>query len=295
VAIIQDGNRRWARRLGESARLGHERGAETTEKVLDWCLEVGVRQLTIYTFSTENFSRPTWEQDVIFDLIARKFRKVRESPRTHANRVRIRALGEVHLLPPDVVEEIRAAEKATAGYDDLYLNVAVAYGGRRELVEAARRLAREVKAKRLKPSEVDEDAVRRCLYNNGHPKAEVDLIIRTGGMERTSNFLPWQSCGNECAIYICAPYWPDFRKIDFLRAIRTYQQREREHISREMHRILEMAQAGGVSDREELARLAQRLLGLSPAEAEAMVKRLAVAAPARTPLAAAAKLPSIKQ
>jgi len=271
IAVIQDGNRRWARRQGEPASTGHRRGAETTEKLLDWCMDVGIRQLTIYTFSTENFSRSETEQDIIFELIARKFREVRESPRTHANRMRIRAIGDVHLLPPEVAAEIRAAERETSDYDDLFLNVAVAYGGRQELVEVARRIARDVKKGEMKPADVDEDAVHRCLYNNGFPKAEVDLIIRTAGMERTSNFLPWQSCGNECAIYVCAPYWPEFRKIDFLRAIRTYQQREQEHRERELRRILELAQAGGVHNRRELARLAQQHLNISTREAEKLL------------------------
>ncbi len=271
IAIIQDGNRRWAKKIREPVSTGHKRGAETTEKLLDWCLDIGIRQLTIYTFSTENFSRSGIEQDIIFDLIERKFREVRESPRTHNNRMRVRAIGDIHLLPQNVVDEIRAAEKATSDYDELFLNVAVAYGGRQELVEVARRLARDVRSGRLKPDEIDEDDVQRCLYNNGFPKAEVDLIIRTAGMERTSNFLPWQSCGNECTIYVCAPYWPEFRKIDFLRAIRTYQQREQEHRDRELRRIVELAQAGGVRDDRELSRLAQRLLGISAKEAEKLL------------------------
>jgi tritrans,polycis-undecaprenyl-diphosphate synthase [geranylgeranyl-diphosphate specific] len=271
IAIIQDGNRRWAKKIREPVSTGHKRGAETTEKLLDWCLDIGIRQLTIYTFSTENFSRSGVEQDLIFDLIERKFREVRESPRTHNNRMRVRAIGEVDLLPQNVVDEIRAAEKATSEYDELFLNVAVAYGGRQELVEVAKRLARDVKSGRLKPEEIDEEDVHRCLYNNGFPKAEVDLIIRTAGMERTSNFLPWQSCGNECAIYVCAPYWPEFRKIDFLRAIRTYQQREQEHRNREFRRIVELAQAGGVRDDQELSRLTQRLLDISAKEAELLL------------------------
>jgi tritrans,polycis-undecaprenyl-diphosphate synthase [geranylgeranyl-diphosphate specific] len=226
VAIIQDGNRRYARQNGLSKLLGHSLGAETSERVSDWCLELGVKHLTLYAFSTENFGRDESERRYLFDLIKRKFKDLKNSKKIHANKVCVRAIGRVEMLPEDLQEAIRSTESATCGYGRMFLNVALAYGGQRELLDAARTLAEQVKAGRVRADEVNEDLIARHLYpQNGTPVPKVDLIIRTGGDSRTSNFLPWQANGNECAAYFCAPYWPEFRKIDFLRAIRTAQAR----------------------------------------------------------------------
>ena len=226
VAIIQDGNRRYAMQKGLSKFLGHSLGAETSEKVSDWCLEVGVKHLTLYAFSTENFSRDEAEKRYLFDLIQKKFRDLNQSKKIHANRVRVRAIGRVEMLPEDLRREIIRTEEATRDYDKMYLNVALAYGGQRELVDAARALAQLVMQGKIKAEEVDEELIAQHLYpQNGISVPKVDLIIRTAGDFRTSNFLPWQANGNECAAYFCAPYWPEFRKIDFLRAIRTAQTR----------------------------------------------------------------------
>ncbi len=226
VAIIQDGNRRYAMRMGISKALGHSHGADTAELVTDWCLELGIKHLTLYSFSTENFKRDEEEKRYLFDLIKTKFLELHDSKKVHDNRVRIRAIGRTDLLPIDLQEAISRVEEATRSYSSMYLNVALAYGGQCELVDAARALALRVKEKKLRASEVSEEIVAKYLYpHDGVPIPKVDLIIRTGGECRTSNFLPWQANGNECAAYFCAPYWPEFRKIDFLRAIRTAQAR----------------------------------------------------------------------
>lgn len=226
VAIIQDGNRRYARRRGIPKLMGHSRGAETTDRVSDWCLEIGVKHLTVYAFSTENFKRDEEEKRYLFELIRGKFMEMCSSERIHRNQVRIRAIGRVDLLPKDLQEAIRRAEEATRCYSRLYLNVALAYGGQCELVDAARALAHQVKAGMIRADDVDENVIARHLYpHDDVPVPKVDLIVRTGGEFRTSNFLPWQANGNECAAYFCAPYWPEFRKIDFLRAVRTAQLR----------------------------------------------------------------------
>jgi tritrans,polycis-undecaprenyl-diphosphate synthase [geranylgeranyl-diphosphate specific] len=226
VAIIQDGNRRYALRKGISKSMGHRLGADTTEKVTDWCLELRVRHLTVYAFSLENFKRDEQEKRYLFDLIKRKFMELYTSEKIHNNRVCVRAIGRVELLPKDLQETIRLVEEATRGYERLYFNVALAYGGQCELIDAARALARQVKTGRLMACQVNEDVIASYLYpNDGVPVPKVDLIIRTGGELRTSNFLPWQANGNECAAYFCALYWPEFRKIDFLRAVRTAQLR----------------------------------------------------------------------
>ncbi len=226
VAIIQDGNRRYAQQKGLSRFLGHSLGADTSEKVSDWCLEVGIKHLTLYAFSTENFGRDEVEKRYLFDLIKAKFIELCNSKKIHANGVRVRAIGRVEMLPQDLQEQISRTEEATRKYSTMYLNVALAYGGQRELVDAARSLARQVSQGKIRAAEVDEDLIARHLYpQDGTAVPKVDLIIRTGGDCRTSNFLPWQANGNECAAYFCAPYWPEFRKIDFLRAIRTAQTR----------------------------------------------------------------------
>ncbi|MCK9441428.1 MAG: polyprenyl diphosphate synthase [Methanothrix sp.] len=226
VAIIQDGNRRYALQKGLSKFLGHSLGADTSEKVSDWCLEVGVKHLTLYAFSTENFGRDELEKRYLFDLIKNKFAEFGRSKKVHANKVRVRAIGRVEMLPQDLQEEIRRTEEATREYENMYMNVALAYGGQRELVDAARSLARQIREGKIRATEVDEDLIASHLYpQDGISVPKVDLIIRTGGDCRTSNFLPWQANGNECAAYFCAPYWPEFRKVDFLRAIRTAQTR----------------------------------------------------------------------
>ena len=225
VAIIQDGNRRYARKQGEDATEGHREGAETTEQVLQWCQNLGIEELTLYAFSTENFERPPEEREHLYDLLCEKLSEIVDNERIHENRVAIRAIGEVDRLPERVREAVADAEARTAGYDRFRLNIALAYGGRNELLRAGRDILDDVTAGELEPAEIDVDLVDQRLY--GREVRDVDLIIRTGGDERTSNFLPWHANGNEAAVYFCAPYWPEFSKVDFLRGIRTYESRER--------------------------------------------------------------------
>jgi tritrans,polycis-undecaprenyl-diphosphate synthase [geranylgeranyl-diphosphate specific] len=225
VAVIQDGNRRYAREQGTETESGHREGAETTEDVLRWCADLGVEELTLYAFSTENFERPPEEQAYLFDLIESKLRDFADTDRVHEERVRIRVIGDTDRLPERVREAVRYAERRTAGYDRFRLNIALAYGGRAALLGAARDALRDVERGALDPSDIDVSTVEDRLH--GDCVRDVDLIVRTGGDERTSNFLPWHANGNEAAVYFCAPYWPAFSKVDFLRGIRTYQARER--------------------------------------------------------------------
>ncbi|AFZ74322.1 polyprenyl diphosphate synthase [Natronobacterium gregoryi] len=223
VAVIQDGNRRYARRQGGDASEGHRAGAETTERVLEWCQDIGVEELTLYAFSTENFERPDEENEALFDLLCEKLREFADADRVHDNEVCIRAIGETELLPERVQEVVDYAERRTRDYDRFVLNIALAYGGRSRLLEATRAVASEVEAGELEPDEIDVETIERQLYDR--PVRDVDLIIRTGGDERTSNFLPWHANGNEAAVFFCTPYWPEFSKTDFLRGIRTYEHR----------------------------------------------------------------------
>ncbi len=224
VAIIQDGNRRYARVKGVSSFDGHSRGAETTEMVADWCLELGIKHLSVYTFSTENFDRDEAEKEYLFELIERKLLELAVSEKVHKNRIRVRAIGRIGLLPPHLQEAIRKVEAATSGYEGMQFNLALAYGGKSEIADAARSLALEVKEGRLDPRDLNEDSVACHLYPIGsQPLPRVDLIIRTGGEVRTSNFLPWQANGSSCPVHFCAPYWPEFSRVEFFRAVRAFQ------------------------------------------------------------------------
>jgi len=194
--------------------------------VLEWAKDIGIRTITLYSFSTENFNRDEGEVNYLFDIFKEKFIGVLSDERVHANQIRVQMIGDRSMLPPDLLETIEAAEEATRHYSRFFLNIALAYGGRNELVHAARRVVAGVREGSIAPDEITPRTVENYLYEGFH-LPPVDLIIRTGNERRTSNFLPWMANGNECAVYFCAPYWPLFRKIDLLRAIRLYDQRVR--------------------------------------------------------------------
>jgi len=257
VAIIQDGNRRYARSNGGDAPDGHRAGAETTEAVLDWCSELGVEELTLYAFSTENFARPDEELEPLFDLLERKLREFADADRVHEQGVEIRALGDVAMLPPRVRDAVDYAQRRTREYDQFTLNIALAYGGRNELLSAVTAVARDVAAGNLDPADIDTAEIESRLYDS--PVRDVDLIVRTGGDERTSNFLPWHANGNEAAVYFCTPYWPEFSKVDFLRAIRTYEAREESWRRARRERAAALVQAVAEMELTEARAVASRL------------------------------------
>ncbi len=256
VAVIQDGNRRYAEKRGDDRTEGHRAGADTTERVLSWCADLGVEELTLYAFSTENFERPKAEREALFDLIAEKLRTFADRPEIHERGVRIRAIGETRRLPERVREAVAHAEARTADYDTFHLNVALAYGGRAELLGVAREIAREAAAGDCSPEDVTVAAIEDRLTTR--PTRAVDLIIRTGGAERTSNFLPWHANGNEAAVYFCAPYWPEFSRVDFLRAIRTYEARRESWRRTRMKRAATLVRAVGDVDFDEATRIVGR-------------------------------------
>ncbi|MCD6455616.1 MAG: di-trans,poly-cis-decaprenylcistransferase [Methanophagales archaeon] len=248
VAIIMDGNRRYAKRIGISTEEGYLYGAEITERVIDWCFDLGIPQLTIYAFSIENFCRMDEEKEHLFALMEKEFEKISRDERVHKDGVRVKAIGNVNLLPETVREAIRKAEDATAHYDKFKLFIAVAYSGKMEIVDSAYIIANMVKRGLLAPEDIDEATISKHLYvseiENGSSasvaKTSVDLLIRTGGEQRLSNFVPWQALGNECAAYFCAPFWPEFRRIDLLRAVRTYQERADEKRQHTLSRIVQL-------------------------------------------------------
>jgi len=225
IAIILDGNRRWASERQLNPWIGHRYGAEKVKDLLNWCLDLDVKSVTLYAFSTENFERSQNEIDEIMLIAEEKLHEVLEDERIHKHRVRVKAIGRLELLSKSLQKLIWEVEQATKRYDQHFLNVALAYGGRAEIVDAARKIAREVEAGELKPNAIDELAFEKYLYTAYLPKQDPDLIIRTSGEERLSGFLLWQSAYSElCFLDV---YWPEFRRIDLLRAIRTYQQRKR--------------------------------------------------------------------
>jgi len=225
IAIIQDGNRRFAKESGLRTAEGHRAGADKTEEMLDWAHELGIRYITIYSFSTENFSRAEAEIQDLFRLFKEKFIRTITDERVHRYKIRIQMVGDRSLLPEDLRAAIEAAEQATQDYEGFTLSVALAYGGRNEIVLAAREIVSAVREGTITPAQIDLALVEAHLHD-GKEIPPVDLIIRTGNECRTSNFLPWLANGHESAVYFCAPYWPLFRKIDLLRAIRIYAQRQ---------------------------------------------------------------------
>lgn len=225
IGIILDGNRRWASSQGLTPRAGHEEGANVAENLLDWCDELGVKTVTLYVLSTENLSREPEEVEEIFRLIERRLRRLLVDERITRHRVKVKAIGQLDLLPESVKSLLAEVEKKTGEFDGHYLNIAVAYGGRAEITDVVRAVAQEVKSGTLSPDQITEETVAKRLYTSYLPNQEPDLIIRTSGEERMSGFMLWQGAYSE--LVFMDVFWPDFRLIDLLRAIRTYQQRTR--------------------------------------------------------------------
>jgi tritrans,polycis-undecaprenyl-diphosphate synthase [geranylgeranyl-diphosphate specific] len=227
IAIILDGNRRWANEQEINPWLGHKKGAETVEQLLDWCHMLGVRYVTLYTFSTENFKRSSGEVEQIMQIAEDKFRKLFTDERIHKNKVHIKVIGRVNLLPEGLQQLIKDVEKSTASYDSYFWNFAFAYGGRAEIIDATKKIAEKVKNGELSLEDVTESTFEKYLYTSHMTKQDPDMIIRTSGEERLSGFLIWQAAYSE--LLFLDVYWPDFRLIDLLRAIRTFNNRKRRY------------------------------------------------------------------
>ena len=228
IGLILDGNRRYARELGfQDPLAGHRVGADKLEEVLDWLDELKIRFITLFALSTENLARSPAELNGLLALIEAKMRSVAVSAKIHEKGVRIRAVGRTELLPSSLQEAIALAEEATREHDGFCLNLAVGYGGRQEITDAVSSLLRERawrgESLARAAEEITPEEIGKYLYTYDLP--DPDLIIRTSGEFRLSGFLLWQSAYSE--FYFCDPYWPAFRKIDLLRAIRSYQQRKR--------------------------------------------------------------------
>ena len=223
VAIIMDGNGRWAQQRGQPRVAGHRRGADAARTAVRAAVKNRVRYLTLYGFSSENWKRPADEIEDLMGLLRYYLRS--EIAELHKEGIRLRVIGDRSRLAPDIVALIEDAERRTAGNEALVLTMALSYGSRAEIAEAARRLAEDVEAGRLRSYEIDETTLASRLFTVGIP--DPDLLIRTSGEQRLSNFLLWQSAYTE--FVFLDVLWPDFSEEDFARAIKEYHGRERRY------------------------------------------------------------------
>jgi short-chain Z-isoprenyl diphosphate synthase len=227
LGLIQDGHRRYAREAGLSNSSGYALGAAKAEEVLSWCAELKIPMVTLWWLSTENLDRQPEEVKAVLDVIEDKLAEWVARGLADRLGIRVRPIGKLNLVPASVLQVLQRAETATRQHDRMLLNVGVGYGGRQEIVDAARGYLSESFERRMPPEEILEgltpDAIAKYLYTYDCP--DPDLIIRTSGEVRLSGFMLWQSAHSE--YYFCDAYWPAFRKVDFLRAIRSYQLRQR--------------------------------------------------------------------
>jgi len=222
VGVMLDGNRRWAKAVGRDTAHGHRAGAANIEPLLDWCEEVGVEVVTLWLLSTDNLNRRPEELEPLLEIIEEAVLTLAEQ-----RRWRLHPVGALDLLPSGTTSVLKQAADSTRDVDGLLVNIAVGYGGRREIADAVRSLLAEHAEKGTSLEElaqvIDVEHIADHLYTKGQP--DPDLVIRTSGEQRLGGFLLWQSAKSE--FYFCEAYWPDFRRVDFLRAIRAYAQRER--------------------------------------------------------------------
>ena len=222
VGVMLDGNRRWATAVGADTAHGHRAGAANIEPLLGWCEEIGVEVVTLWLLSTDNLNRPADELEPLLGIIADAVETLAEQ-----RRWRLHPVGSLDLLPADIAERLKAAAESTQDVNGLLVNIGVGFGGRREIADAVRSLLQEQGALGRTLEElaevIDVEHISEHLYTKGQP--DPDLVIRTSGEQRLGGFLLWQSAQSE--FYFCEAYWPDFRRVDFLRAVRAYAQRER--------------------------------------------------------------------
>jgi tritrans,polycis-undecaprenyl-diphosphate synthase [geranylgeranyl-diphosphate specific] len=223
VGIICDGNRRFAKTLGDEIARGHEYGADKIEEVLDWCREIGIKNLTLWLFSIENFNRTPEELDALFKLAVKTAHRFADDKRTHEHKIRLNFVGDVSKFPDYVKEALDYALEKTKNYDNFHFNVAVGYGGKHEIVNAVKKIANLVKEGKLNPEDITKELFELHLYSANIP--DVDLVIRTSGEQRTSGFLIWKT--DYAEYYFTEKYWPELEKEDFINALVSYSERKR--------------------------------------------------------------------
>ena len=225
VAIILDGNRRWAKHNLTLQKKGHFKGADTVENLLDWCEEFDIKIITLYVLSAENLDRKNEELDYLYDLIKVRLEKLYNDPRIHKNQMRVKAIGRIELLPDSMKDVLRRLDDVTKDYNKHFLNIAIAYGGQNELVDAVKKIGEKIKGGKLDSKDINKEVIESNLYTSHLPQSSPDMILRTSGEKRMSGFLLWQSAYSE--LVFLDIFWPEFRKIDLMRAIRTFQTRKR--------------------------------------------------------------------
>lgn len=221
IAIIMDGNGRWASRRGLPRAAGHRAGVESLKRAVETCAELGVSYLTVYAFSTENWKRPQEEINALMELLVEYIEK--ELHVLKQNNVRIKTIGDITELPTKALSRIKKAEQETADNKQLYLQIALNYGGRKELIEAVKKISADVLNKKIQTEKIEEKIFISYLYTAGIP--DPDLLIRTAGEKRLSNFLLWQSAYTE--FWFTDVFWPDFTAQHLYQAINDYQHRQR--------------------------------------------------------------------
>ena len=225
LALILDGNRRWAKRNLGVLKEGHWRGADAVENLLDWCDEFDIKIITLYALSAENMEREDDELEYLFELIHKRLTKLYNDPRIHRNEMRVKGIGRIDLLPDNIKEILDKLDDATKNYDNHFLNVALAYGGQNELVDAVKKIGTKIKNGQIDIKDINKEEIESNLYTSHLPQSSPDMILRTSGEKRLSGFLMWQSVYSE--LVFMDIFWPEFRKIDLMRAIRTFQKRKR--------------------------------------------------------------------
>jgi len=206
-------------------KTGHWKGADTVENLLDWCEEFDIKIVTLYALSAENLDRNDKELEYIYELIRMRLEKLYNDPRIHRCKMRVKAIGRIELLPDSIKEVLKRLDEATENYNDHFLNIALAYGGQYELVDAVKKIAEKIKDGSLKIEDISKKDIESNLYTSHLPQSSPDMILRTSGEKRLSGFLMWQSAYSE--LIFMDIFWPEFRKIDLMRAIRTFQERKR--------------------------------------------------------------------
>ncbi len=221
IAIIMDGNGRWAEKRFLGRINGHRKGIEVVKDIVEFCRELGIGYLTLYTFSKENWNRPKTEVGALMEFLEEHLRK--ELLKLIRNGIRLRAIGNIWELPDNIQKIVKEVESKTVDNTGMILNLALSYGGRAEIVEAAKKIAMEVRQGKITTSDITEEVFAKYLYTAGSP--DPDLLVRTSGEFRISNFLLWQMAYTE--IYVTDVLWPDFKRQHLIEALLDFQNRER--------------------------------------------------------------------
>lgn len=221
IAVIPDGNRRAAKRLMKQSWMGHTWGVEKTRELLRWCKEFDIKEITFYAFSLKNFNRPKEEFDFLMQLFKKELTRIKDDKEIHQNNIKIRFIGRLNMFDKELQEKMQQVMEATKSYNKHIINFAMAYDGRAEVIDAVKKIAKQVKEGKLDIEDINEEVIKKNLYISN----DVDLIIRTSGEKRTSSFLPLQA--DYAELVFIDDYWPDLKKEQFIAAIKDFKNRER--------------------------------------------------------------------